>query len=110
MSVVLFDNRCKFCKKIVMFIKNRDSKKKIRFIALESIEAINQLNNIDFVSNKDSLIFIKNKLAYTYSTAVLKTGKELGGIYSLSYILIFIPKKIRDLLYRIVANNRYRLF
>jgi predicted DCC family thiol-disulfide oxidoreductase YuxK len=44
------------------------------------------------------------------STAALKVAKDLGGLWPLLYALILVPAPIRDVVYRIVARNRYRWF
>ena len=49
--------------------------------------------------------------AYTYSEAVLRSTRRLGGLIGLgSRIAILCPRVIRDGLYRFVSRNRYRWF
>ena len=60
--------------------------------------------------NVDSVIVIEDNTAFTHSTAALKISRGLGGIWSLAYIFIIIPKFIRDFFYKLFAKNRYRLF
>ena len=66
----------------------------------------NQLNSEEF----DSIILIDGNQFYTSSDAALRIGKELKGIYKISSFLLWIPKFIRDGVYRIVSKNRYRWF
>ncbi len=47
---------------------------------------------------------------YTESTALLKVLQHLGFPFNLMRAGYFVPRFIRDFLYRVVALNRYRLF
>jgi len=40
---------------------------------------------------------------------MLHLVKKLDGLWPTLYILMVIPKPIRDFFYKLVANNRYRL-
>jgi predicted DCC family thiol-disulfide oxidoreductase YuxK len=45
------------------------------------------------------------------SDAVLRAGRELGGHWSvLAAIAKIVPRSLRDIAYRFVAQNRYRVF
>jgi len=58
----------------------------------------------------DSIVLIEDGRAFTRSTAALRIAKGLGGIWALAYILIVIPRPVRDYLYELFAKYRYRLF
>ena len=58
----------------------------------------------------DSVVVIENEKAYTHSTAALRIAKGLGGIWSLAYAFIIVPKFIRDAAYNLIARNRYKWF
>ena len=59
---------------------------------------------------EDSIIFIQEDKAFTYSEAVLEIAKDLGGMYKCFYIFKIIPKKLRDSIYTLIARYRYKLF
>jgi len=45
------------------------------------------------------------------SDAILRAGRELGGFWSASSsVARIVPRPLRDLVYRFVATNRYRVF
>jgi predicted DCC family thiol-disulfide oxidoreductase YuxK len=45
------------------------------------------------------------------SDAVLRAVRELGGVWQVfAAIARVVPRGLRDLLYRFVARNRYRVF
>jgi len=57
-----------------------------------------------------TMVVIKDGKLYTESTALLKVMQHLGFPFSLMNAGYFIPRFIRDFLYRLVALNRYKLF
>lgn len=110
-AIVLFDGVCNFCNSSVNFFIERDSKKYFKFAPLQS-EIADELSlkyGIDR-ENVDSIILVEDDKAYTYSTAALKITKNLDGIWSLGYVFIIVPKFIRDLFYKLIAKNRYKIF
>ncbi len=62
-------------------------------------------------SATDSIILYEPGVAYyVKSTAALKIGLSFGGAWKLLHLLEWIPGRIRDFFYDIVAKNRYRWF
>ncbi len=109
--IILFDGVCNFCNSSINFVIENDKRNLFKFAPLQS-EIGQQLlaeHNIDSVET-DSVILIENGKAYTHSTAALRIAKNLGGIWSLGYFFIIMPKFIRDFFYKLFAKNRYRLF
>jgi predicted DCC family thiol-disulfide oxidoreductase YuxK len=60
--------------------------------------------------SKDSIVYLENKNIFYRSTAILRIMKKLGKGWQLMYVLIIIPPFIRDVLYDLIAVNRYRWF
>jgi predicted DCC family thiol-disulfide oxidoreductase YuxK len=48
--------------------------------------------------------------AYTKSTAVLRTCRYLDGPVPLAYPLVYVPERLRNVAYDLVADYRYRIF
>ena len=110
-AIVLFDGVCNFCNSSVNFFIERDKNKYFKFAPLQS-ETADKLAlkyGIDR-ENTDSIILVEDGKAHTHSTAALKIAKNLDGIWSVGYVLIIVPKFIRDFFYKLFAKNRYRLF
>ena len=61
-------------------------------------------------NNFNSFILLENGIIVTRSTAALKVAKQLSGGLKLLYVFIIIPAFIRDPIYSIIANNRYKWF
>jgi predicted DCC family thiol-disulfide oxidoreductase YuxK len=109
--VVLFDGVCNLCNGIVKFSLRRDRKGILRFASLQSEAAKDLLRSHDIDENQmDTFVFVESGKAYTRSTAGLKLFKSFGFPWSILYVLIIIPRSIRDALYNFIAQNRYRWF
>jgi len=111
-KVILFDGVCNICNSSVNFIIDRDPKKEFRFAALQSETGQRLLSSIPATSLQDfdSVVLIEGDRVYKKSTAALRIARRLPGIWSWLYIFIIIPKFLRDPVYDLIANNRYRWF
>jgi predicted DCC family thiol-disulfide oxidoreductase YuxK len=109
-KIILFDGVCQFCNGSVNFIIKQDVKQKFLFAPLQSEFGSQFLQNHPELNNVDSLILLENEHYFIYSTAALKIVKQLNWKFKFLYVLIIIPKPIRDFVYKLVAKNRYRLF
>lgn len=99
--LVRFDGMCILCSRTVRFILKADRKKKFRFQTLQT-SGKNQ--------NQETVIVIHNELTYKYFDAVLKIGKELGGIYRVVEVFRLLPRRWRNSMYFWIARNRFRWF
>jgi predicted DCC family thiol-disulfide oxidoreductase YuxK len=108
--IVLFDGVCNFCNGSVNFIIRNDPDKKFKFAALQSDFGLVQREKFGIGDDVDSVILVEDGTAYMHSTAALRIARALGGIWSLAYVFIIVPDFIRDVAYKLFAENRYRLF
>lgn len=108
-AIILFDGICHFCDASVRFIAARDGRRYFRFAPLQS-DVGQELQKKFALKNIDSVVLIENDRAFTRSTAALKVARRLDGAWSSVYSLIVVPKFIRDFVYNLFAQNRYRLF
>jgi len=111
-KIILFDGVCNLCNNAVNFIIEHDKKDVFRFASLQS-EIGKELTSKRGIDPEviDSIVLIEPGVAYFQkSTAALEISKDLSGGYSfLSYLSIF-PELIRDGIYTLIANNRYKWF
>ena len=109
--IVLFDGHCKFCNFWANFLLGADTKGKLKFATLQSKAGSQLLRESGIESRSfDSVVLVHRNQIDTKSTAVLRVLRLLGGIWIVPYVLIVIPRPIRDLVYDFVAKNRYRWF
>lgn len=108
--IILFDGVCNFCQSSVQFIIKRDPNAYFMFASLQSDIGQSLLKKNGISSTTDSIILIENGKAYDKSTAVLRICQSLTGFWKYTYVFIILPLPLRDLVYNIVAKNRYKWF
>ncbi len=111
-KTILFDGVCNLCNSTIRFVIKHDGKDLFRYAALQS-EIGRKLvseHNID-TSNVDSIILIEPGIAYyTKSDTALKIGRSFGGLWKLMVVFTWIPVSFRNIIYDLIAKNRYRWF
>ncbi len=110
-SLILFDGICNFCSYWVQFVMKRDPGKRFRFATLQSAVGQRTFNEIGLPREElKTMILVDGSKRYFKSTAALHIVKKIGGLWAILFIFIIVPAPIRDLLYNVVAKNRYRWF
>lgn len=110
-QLILFDGVCNFCDQTVQKIIKADAKNIFVFASLQSPFGQEILQYLGITKTTDSIVLYRPGFAYyTESDAVLNISKQLGGIYPLLQIGRIFPKKLRDVMYRSFAKNRYKWF
>ena len=111
MPILLFDGHCNLCNAWVNFIVKRDSSSTIRFASLQSRAGNRMLEEHKIDSNYiDSLVLFEEDKVSVSSTAALRILSYLDGWERHLIYLTILPRTFRDLVYRFVANNRYKWF
>jgi predicted DCC family thiol-disulfide oxidoreductase YuxK len=111
-QIVLFDGVCSFCNDSVRFIIKRDKKDLFRFASLQSRlgQELTKERGID-TRQIDSIILIQpGEAYYIKSDAALNIAKNLNALYPLLSVFLYLPNKLRDFFYDIIARNRYKWF
>ena len=109
-QIILFDGMCNFCDKSVQFIIKRDPGAYYKFASLQSEIGQELIKQHHIPIHIDSFILIDNHTWYSKSSAALRVCKNLNGLWNIFYVLLIIPKPIRNFFYHIIANNRYKWF
>ncbi|MEQ9009057.1 MAG: DCC1-like thiol-disulfide oxidoreductase family protein [Ekhidna sp.] len=109
--IILFDGVCNLCNSSVQFIIERDKKELFLFASLQSRYAKENLpDEFSDETALQSIILKEGDEIKSKSSAVLTITKSLSGLWPLFYVLIVIPKFVRDWVYDIIAKNRYQWF
>lgn len=108
-AVILFDGVCNLCNASVNFIIDRDKKDHFRFAPLQS-EIARELTGSGTSEAPESILLVEKGKIYRRSTAALRIARRLSGAWPLLYAFIIVPSPLRDLVYNVVAGNRYRWF
>lgn len=115
--IILYDGVCGLCNSLVQFLLKRDKRGRLRFASLQSDFAEKVLRRHGFdAKDLDTVHVVENydqpgERVLQRSDAILRAGRELGGFWSASSSAArIVPRPLRDLVYRFVATNRYRVF
>lgn len=108
--VILFDGVCNFCDASVQFILNRDPNETFHFASLQSEAGQELLEKYHVRDDVDSMILIENDKVYYKSSAALRISRHLHGAWKLLYVFMVVPAPIRNIVYDLIARNRYKWF
>ena len=109
--VILFDGVCNLCNFAVDFVIRRDPEARFRFASLQDDFGQHILRENGLPSSElSTFVLVEQGQIYTKSTAALLVARHLGAPWPVTQIFLIIPRPIRDWVYGLIANNRYRLF
>ena len=109
--VLLFDGVCNLCNGAVRFIIRKEKAQELKFAPLQSDHGKTLLKKYGYQEDYlEGLVLIEGEEAYDRSSACLRVARKLKFPWSLFFPLRVIPKPIRDLIYKLVASQRYRFF
>jgi predicted DCC family thiol-disulfide oxidoreductase YuxK len=114
--IVLYDGVCGLCNRLNRFLLKRDHNDRLRFASLQSDLARKILERHDAdPTDLDTVYVVEDydsptERLFERSSAILRALEALGGIWKLSAVGKILPRPIRDLFYRFVATNRYKVF
>lgn len=117
MTLVFFDGVCGLCDRLVQFLLARDRSGRLRFAQLQGALARKTLvpRRID-PADLDTVYVIADwqtpdERVLARSRAVLHAVSQLGGAWRvLATVGGIIPPAMADIVYRLVARSRYRIF
>lgn len=111
-AIVFFDGVCNLCARSVQFIIRQDPNGYFQFASLQSEMGQRAQSAIKQQTGKapDSVVLLQEGRYFTGSDAALRIARHLKGGWKLLSYLKVIPSFLREPVYRLVANNRYRLF
>ena len=114
--IVLYDGVCGLCNRLVQFLLKRDKHDRLRYAALQSDFAVKVLNRHGLdPEDLDTVHVILNyeetdERVLARSDAILHVVSDLGGVWRIAGAGKIVPRPIRDFAYKLVAENRYRMF
>ncbi|MCU0449631.1 MAG: thiol-disulfide oxidoreductase DCC family protein [Bernardetiaceae bacterium] len=109
-NLVLFDGVCNLCNGAVNFLIDIDKHNRLRFTSLQSGLGQHLGQQFGLAGSLDTFIFVRDGQFFVRSQAALEVLRTVGGWWQIFYVLIIVPRFIRDGVYRWVARNRYRWF
>ena len=109
-AIVLFDGTCGFCEGSVRFIARRDPAGYFRFAPSQwpQAQAALQAHGLTREAAR-SLVLIEGGEVYLRSTASLRIAARLTAPWRYARVLLWVPRPLRDGVYRVIAAIRQRL-
>ena len=108
--IILFDGVCNLCSGSVQFVIKRDPDQLFRFASLQSPFGQSVLEKFQLpVDNYRSFILLEHDKIYQRSTAALRVFSRIKG-WKWSRVFFGVPRFLRDAVYNLIANNRFRWF
>jgi predicted DCC family thiol-disulfide oxidoreductase YuxK len=109
--LVFYDGNCGFCSRSIRILHSLDHKDRIHFAPLGGETATLHGVASDFNADTAIVIRLSDHRKFEKSAAALQCLRALGGIPScVASLLSFIPGRLRDRFYDLIARHRHRLF
>ena len=114
--VLLYDGVCALCNWTVRFVLRHDQEKTFRFAPLQSPYASRLLAEKGVTSRQFETAYIavsgeNGAVLLQRSDAVLFVLGRLGAAWkTMAWIFKFVPRRLRDWAYGVIARSRYRIF
>jgi predicted DCC family thiol-disulfide oxidoreductase YuxK len=109
--ILFFDGVCNLCSASVQFIIEHEAAPTLRFASLQSERARTTLPALGVdPSRLESLVLVEDGVATTKSTAAIGVAAHLRSPWRWLKLTRVVPRPVRDVVYDLVAANRYRLF
>jgi predicted DCC family thiol-disulfide oxidoreductase YuxK len=108
--VIFFDDVCVMCNSFVNLLLRVDRRQRFLFAPLRGETASRLLPPLPDDASKWSMVYVDESGIHDQSDASLEVYRRLGGLWWLLSLARFVPRAIRDPIYRVIAKNRYRWF
>ncbi len=110
--LLLFDGECGLCSAAVQFILRRDRRRRLCFAPLQTElgREIMAAQGLDPGDLKTMVLRTESGEVLVRSDAALAAAGELRWPWRWCTSLRWIPRPIRDAVYRLIARYRHRLF
>jgi predicted DCC family thiol-disulfide oxidoreductase YuxK len=110
-SIIVFDAMCVLCSANAQFVLRFDRPGIFRLASMQGDVGAELYRRFGIdPSNPDTLIVCKGDKVLRDSDAVFAIWHGLGWPWRALSVLKFVPRAVRDPVYRWVARNRYRIF
>lgn len=116
--VVFYDAKCGLCDRAVQQILNHDKEGKLKLAPLggETAQALLPEELAGVGGAPGTMVLYEpasngfGAETHTKSSAALNTMRHIGGFFGVLSYGRFVPQYLRDLVYEVIAKNRYKFF
>jgi len=108
--LIIYDGKCGFCNRTVLFIAKKDKNNVFKFVSSLSKLGIKLLLKYKIKGlEKLTIILIEKENVYTKSIAIRKMLLRTPYFKILGYVMFLIPKDVSDWFYDFISNRRKRI-
>lgn len=109
--VIVFDGVCVLCNGWVQLLLRHDRARRYRFASMQSAvgRQLLQAHGLD-PDDPVSFLLVGQDRTWSDTDALRQVLASVGGVWRIAHLLGWIPRRLRDPLYRLIARNRYRWF
>jgi predicted DCC family thiol-disulfide oxidoreductase YuxK len=106
--VLFFDGECGFCAASVRRVARLDKHGKVEFAPLQGKLAAEMELTGHAADRGGTLVVLREAdgRIFTRSDALIELARVLGGFWKLAIVARFIPRSLRDVVYRWIADHR----
>lgn len=109
--IVFYDGVCGLCNKTVRRLVRLDRDRRFRYAPLQGeLGGRLRAERDDVPDDLDSFVYLEDGRAYLRSRALVRAARQLCYPWKMASWLWIIPWPITDLVYRLVARWRYRIW
>jgi predicted DCC family thiol-disulfide oxidoreductase YuxK len=110
MNIILFDGLCNLCSSTVNILIKHDTKDQLFFASQQGNTGRNLMDKYNIKDDLKSVILIKVDIVFYKSDAIIEIANLITGWPSVFKYGSLFPKRFRNWVYNMIANNRYRIF
>jgi predicted DCC family thiol-disulfide oxidoreductase YuxK len=108
--IVFYDGDCGLCARSVQYVMRRDTKGLFRFAPLQGETAAKLLGPLTGPADTWTMLLVDQTGVYDRSTGALKILQHVKPGSFLPKLGLWVPRFLRDLVYRGIAKVRYRIW
>jgi len=110
-DLIIFDGECNLCNGVVGWLLKFTPEDLFQFVAFQSSYCQQLLRQHDFPTEQlDTVILIDEYGIKTHSDSFLKIVSKIPKWKRVVALLTFIPRMIRDYIYKTASKNRVKWF
>ena len=110
-DIIIFDGECNLCNGVVGWLLKFAPQDLFDFVPFQSPKGQNYLRSYGFPTEElDTVILIDDSGLNTHSDGFLRIVSKIPKWQRVAALLAFIPRMIRDYIYKTASKNRVRWF
>ncbi|WP_298894183.1 DCC1-like thiol-disulfide oxidoreductase family protein [uncultured Psychroserpens sp.] len=110
-DIIIFDGECNLCNGVVGWLLKFAPKDLFQFVAFQSKYGQQLLGKHGFPTERlDTVILIDDNGVKTHSDGFLRIVSKIPKWKRVAALLAFIPRMIRDFIYKTASKNRVKWF